>query len=37
MSAPYVYFFAVSRLQPLIGKMDWSLYVRLAGVKAKFR
>ena len=37
MSAPYIYFFAITKVQPLIGKMDWGLTVKVAGVKAKFR
>lgn len=37
MSAPYIYFFGITKVQPLIGKMNWGLYVQLEGVKAKFR
>ena len=37
MAAPFMYFLLSSKVQPMVGKMDWSLYVKLAGVKAKFR
>jgi ATP-binding cassette subfamily D (ALD) protein 3 len=37
MSAPYIYFLFASKMQPLLGRMKWSLYTELEGARAKFR
>eukprot|EP01051_Picozoa_sp_SAG22_P005818 SAG22_NODE_359_length_11758_cov_4.094254_9_plen_57_part_00 len=37
MAAPFIYFLLASKLQPKLGRMNWSLYQLVEGAKAKFR
>eukprot|EP00936_MAST-01D_sp_MAST-1D-sp1_P000851 g851.t1 len=37
MSAPFLFFLFTSKLQPMLGRMDWSVYQALEAKKAEFR
>ena len=37
MSAPFIYGAFASKMQPILGKMNWALFTQLEGAKAKFR